>query len=60
MTTDQLLKLAINEATSKISDYTPSDLNTLIKTLLSAKKEEETITIETPKLKGFLEDNLIK
>ncbi len=58
MTKEQLLKLAISEATSKISDYTPADLNALIKTLLGAKKEEEQVIV--PKLKGFLEENLVK
>lgn len=60
MTKEQLLKLALQEATSRIADYTPADLNSLIKTLLASTKAEEGPALEPLKLKGFLEENLIK
>lgn len=59
MTKEELLDLAINAAACRIADYTPADLNALIKTLIVFKKEEVEPPVEVPRLKGFLEQNLI-
>jgi hypothetical protein len=42
MTTAQkLLELAYDQAQARIADFSPGDLNALIKTLSAIKKEEE-------------------
>lgn len=56
--TKQLLDMAVEQAMSRLEEYTPADLNALIKALSTPEKPE----VETPqkKLSGFITNNLTK
>ncbi len=50
--TRRLLDLALQEAENRISEYTPADLNNLIKALSTVEKPEQVEPVK--KLTGFL------
>lgn len=50
--TKRLLDLALQEAENRISEYTPADLNALIKALSTVEKPEQEVPVK--KLTGFL------
>lgn len=49
----RLLDLAYSEITTKIGDFSPADLNALVKTLHAVKKDEEPEAI-TSSMGGFI------
>jgi hypothetical protein len=55
----RLLDLAIDEATLRLKDYNPSDLNALIKALSDSTKDKEKTEVQpVKKLSGFISSNL--
>jgi hypothetical protein len=55
----RLLDLALDEAALRLSDYSPSDLNALIKALSVSSKDREKAEVQpVKKLSGFISSNL--
>jgi hypothetical protein len=55
----QLLDLAYREIAAKIGDFSPADLNMLVKTLNAIKKDEEPAAV-TSSMGGFIAKHVKK
>ena len=56
---NHLLELAYREIAAKIGDFSPADLNALVKTLNAIKKDEEPVTVANS-MGGFIAKHVKK